>query len=207
MHSLRICAFTPDFKTMRRINRVLPLKRPHPGDVQNCLRLEDAIDMSGMIGLEDVEEEVEVEIPPQQQRPDAVRVMKPQVKWDEIAETVLMLEVNSDCRCMRVARPKNGMKTIFWKEVAEAMNKHAVFRNCRVSDKSCKEHYWKMIEKQKDLMKNPQYRSGSAENSGPNALDLEDNIRGNISVLIIICYIQIARKVRMSNFLYRDGAS
>ena len=192
MHSLQIYTFTSDFTTMRRIIRALPLKRPHPVDVsvQNIVRLEKAIDMSGMEGMEGMEEgveeeSVEIEVVPPHVPEQIARVVKPQVKWDEISESILLQEINSDARCMRVARPRPGMKNVFWKEVAEAVNLHSHFRNSRVSEKSAKEHYTKMVEKQKELMKNTPFRSGSAENSGPNALDLEDNIRGNISAIML----------------------
>ena len=61
MHSLQISTFTSDFTTMSRKYRALPVKRTHPVDVsvQNIIRLEEVIDMSGMEGREGMEGVIE----------------------------------------------------------------------------------------------------------------------------------------------------
>ena len=102
------------------------------------LLLEDAIDMTSS----SVSSAPEVEV--------VRKVSKAQVKWDDITETILLMEINSDNRSMNVSRPGElGRVGAFWSEVATAVNSHAPFSVVTASEKSCKDHYGKMVAKQK----------------------------------------------------------
>ena len=113
---------------------------------------------------------------------DMLKVVKKKIKWDLDRDTALLVEVQADDRCMKISKPKYGKGGDFWQEVSVELEKHECFYGVKVSDKSAKEHIEKMIEDQKKLRLNPQYRSGSAENSGPNAMELEDIIEGKINL-------------------------